>query len=174
MMRWHLSHRADPKARALADRHYNRQKIGAAQFVPPGRCLVLYANQPGGEAFWVTSYPFAEFVRHAWAGAWVCSAFRNEGAGLSSELITEALAATRSTWEPPELGMVTFVDPSKVRHKRDLGRCYRRAGFLPVGETKGGLVALQILPADMPPAVTPLPPWHPYQPFTQPLFDDIA
>lgn len=170
-MLWHLSHRADPKARALADRHYNRQKVGAAQFVPPGRCLVLYAHEPGGEAFWVTSWPFAQFVRHAWAGAWVCSAFRNEGAGLSSDLITQALAATRSTWEPPALGMVTFVDPSKVRRKRDLGRCYRRAGFVPVGETKGGLLALQILPADMPPAAAPLDPWHPFVPAHQPLFD---
>jgi len=25
---WQLSHRADPKARDIADRHYNRQKIG--------------------------------------------------------------------------------------------------------------------------------------------------
>lgn len=173
-MIWHLSHRADPKARALADRHYNRQKVGAAQFVPPGRCLVLYANEPSGEAFWITSWPFAEFVKHAWAGAWVCSAFRNEGAGLSSDLIVQALAATCATWDAPPLGMITFVDPGKVRRKRDLGRCYRRAGFLPVGETKGGLLALQILPADMPPAAAPLPAWHPFMPTHEPLFDGTA
>ena len=173
-MIWHLSHRADPKARVLADRHYNRQKIGAPQFVPPGRCLVLYANQPEGEAFWVTSFPFAQFVRHAWAGAWMCSAFRNEGAGLSSDLIRQALACTRNTWEPPELGMVTFVDPTKTRHKRDPGRCYLKAGFRPCGHTKGGLVALQILPADMPEAAAPLPPWHPFMLSHQPLFDEIA
>ena len=40
-MNWRLSHRADPEARVLADRHYNRQKPGTPQFVPPGRCLVL-------------------------------------------------------------------------------------------------------------------------------------
>jgi hypothetical protein len=40
-MRWQLSWRADPVARQLADRHYNRQAVGAAQFVPPGRCLVV-------------------------------------------------------------------------------------------------------------------------------------
>lgn len=28
-MIWHVSNRADPKARELADRHYNRQKVGA-------------------------------------------------------------------------------------------------------------------------------------------------
>lgn len=90
-MTWHISNRADPRAAALADRHYSRQTIGARQFVPPGRCFVLVQDS----AYWVTSWPFAQFVRHAWAGAWICSAFRNEGVGLSSELIREAVAATR-------------------------------------------------------------------------------
>lgn len=152
-MRWSLSHRADPAARMIADRHYNRQKIGTPQFVPPGRCLVLLADP----ALWVTSWPFAEYVKHAWAGAWVNSAFRNEGAGLSSELIREAVAATRWYWpDVPELGMVTFVDRSKVRPKRDFGRCYRRAGFDVAGETKGGLLALQLLPDSMPDPDPPL------------------
>ena len=155
-MRWEQSWRTDPRARVLADRHYNRQSIGAANFVPPGRCMVLYAENAGGKAFWVTSWPFAEYVKHAWAGAWVCSAFRNEGAGLSSELIIEGVAATLWRWEPPELGMITFVDPTKVRKKRDVGRCYRKAGFKEVGKTKtNGLIALQLLPKDMPEAEAP-------------------
>lgn len=29
------------------------------------------------------------------------------------------------------MGIVTFVDAAKVRHKRDPGRCYRKAGFKP-------------------------------------------
>lgn len=149
---WRLSHRADPSALKLADRHYSRQKIGTPQFVPPGRCVVLVTED--GTAAWVTSWPFAEYVKHAWAGAWVCSLFRNEGAQLSSDLIRAAVAATRSLWEPPELGIVTFVDADKVRHKRDPGRCYLKAGWRKVGYTKGGLVALQQLPDEMPP---PLP-----------------
>ena len=146
-LNWRLSHRADARALSIADRHYNRQKPGTPQFVPPGRCLVLW--QP--KAFWVTSWPFAEYVKHAWAGAWVCSAFRNEGAGLSSDLIREAVAATRWKWpETPALGMVTFVNRDKVRAKRDPGRCFLRAGFENVGETAGGLVALLMLPDAMP------------------------
>jgi hypothetical protein len=134
---WTTSWRADPKARAFADRHYNRQSIGSDQFVPPGRCLVLKRD----DAFWVTSWPFAEYVKHAWPGAWVCSAFRNEGSHLSSDLIRAAVAATRWQWDDvPDLGMVTFVDPAKVRRKRDPGRCFLRAGFRNVGETAGGLV----------------------------------
>jgi hypothetical protein len=156
-MKWALSHRADPAACALADRHYNRQKIGSPQFAPPGRCLVLLSEC--GRALWVTSWPFAEYVKHAWAGAWINSLFRNEGAGLSSELIRDALAATRAVYgDPPALGMVTFVDAEKTRRKRDPGRCYRKAGFSHVGETKGGLVALQMRPEAMPEPRTPLQP----------------
>lgn len=153
-MHWYSSHRADKRALPIADRHYNRQKIGSPQFVPPGRCLVLLTTD--ADALWVTSWPFAEFVRHAWAGAWVCSCFRNESHILSSLLITQAVQATRWKFgEPPELGMVTFVDPTKVRRKRDFGRCYRKAGFIECGTTKGGLVALQLLPVDMPAAEPP-------------------
>lgn len=63
---WRLSDRADPAALPVADRHYNRQKIGSPQFVPPGRCLVLLTEDR--TALWVTSWPFAEYVRHAWGG----------------------------------------------------------------------------------------------------------
>lgn len=150
-MRWCKSHRFDPAAAALADRHYNRRKIGSPQFVPPGRCLVLLSECQ--QALWVTSWPFAEYVKHAWAGAWMNSLFRNEGAGLSSDLIREAVAATIEHYgSAPALGMVTFVDPTKTHRKRDPGRCYRKAGFRHVGQTKGGLVALQMTPEAMPEA----------------------
>ncbi len=152
---WELSHRADPSVVPLADRHYNRQHIGAPQFAPPGRCLVLAT--PNRDAFWITSWPFAQYVKHEWAGAWVCSAFRNESRTLSSSLIVEAVAVSRWKWpDVPALGMVTFVDRSKVRRKRDFGRCYLRAGFRECGETKGGLLALQLLPHEMPNAAAPL------------------
>lgn len=156
MSAWQLSHRADYRARLVADRHYNRQKVGTPQFVPPGRCFVLYANEAGREALWVTSWPFAEYVKHAWAGAWVCSAFRNEGVGRASDLIVSALAHSRAHFgDPPPLGMITFVDRSKVRPTVVRGRevwgwTYLKAGFREVGETKGGLLALQILPDDFP------------------------
>jgi hypothetical protein len=154
-MNWHASHRCDVPARKLADRHYNRQSIGDDNFVPPGRCLVLKTSPT--DAFWVTSWPFAEYTKHAWAGAWMCSAFRNEGPILSSLLIREAVAATRWTWpEIPELGMVTFVDRSKTKSKKDPGYCYLMAGFKPCGKTKGGLHALQLLPGDMPDAEMPM------------------
>ena len=148
---WRLSDRFDPAALPLADAHYNRRKIGSPQFVPPGRCLVLLTGDR--TALWVTSWPFPQFVRHAWPGAWVNSLFRKEGDGLASDMIRHAVAHTRDRWPVvPPLGMVTFVDAAKVRRKRDPGRCYRKAGFRHVGFTQGGLWAYQMLPADMPAA----------------------
>lgn len=155
-VRWRMSHRFDRAALPLADRHYNRQKPGTPQFVPPGACLVLVTGDPVA-ALWVTSHPLAEFTKHAWAGAWVNSLFRNEGAGLSSELIREAVAATRAMMgEPPPLGMITFVDAGKVRPKRDPGRCYLRAGFEHDGYTEGGLWAFRLAPEAMPAVAWPV------------------
>lgn len=141
---WIKTNRADQECRVIADRHYNRQKIGSPQFTPPGRVLVL--KTPCAKAVWATSWPFAQYVKHAWAGAWVNSIFRNEGAGLSSELIRQAVVITAAHWETPPLGMVSFVDRSKVRSKQNPGYCYLMAGFEHVGETKGGLLVFQMLP----------------------------
>lgn len=108
-------------------------------------------------AVWVTSWPYAEYVKHAWPGAWVNSCFRRENGPRASDLIREAVAATCWYWkEIPALGMVTFIDRDQTRHKRDPGRCYLKAGFKVIGETKGGLLALQMVPADMPTPESPL------------------
>jgi hypothetical protein len=162
MVHWSLSHRADPKALPLADRHYSRQKVGSAQFVKPGSCLVLLTES----ALWVTSAPIAAYVRHAWAGAWECSTFRNEGAGLGSELIRSAVSVTRWRYgAPPPLGMVTFVDPRRVagffvRTREGValrwGYSFWKAGFTFCGWTKGGLYALRMPPEAMPEPAPPL------------------
>lgn len=80
-MRWYASHRYDPPAVALADRHYSRQKPGTPQFVAPGRNVVLLADAIDGRAaaLWVTVW--SAYAKHAWPGAWSCALFRNEGGG---------------------------------------------------------------------------------------------
>lgn len=164
---WRLSHRASETSREIADRHYNRQKIGSPQFVPPGRCLVLEARTNTGRALWVTSWPFAKYVKHEWPGAWVCSAFRNEGAGKATVLIREAIAMTRGFFgePPPPFGMVTFVNrkevrPAAARLRHDFigpiptyGQTFLQAGFEVIGETKGGLLALGMKPSKFPAAI---------------------
>lgn len=153
-MIWTISNRFDDRSRDIADRHYNRQKPGTPQFVPPGRCLVLRAPS----ALWVTSWPFAEYVKHRWGGAWVNACFRREGGDVpASEMIVAAVAATVAYWpDVPPLGMITFIDrtkvkPTIVRSRPVWGWTYMRAGFEVVGESKGGLIALQLLPERMPP-----------------------
>lgn len=71
LVRWQLTWRADPRAAALADRHYSRKTPGAAQFSPPGRCLPLIL--PRGDAVWVTSWPLEEYTLHGLGDAWVCT-----------------------------------------------------------------------------------------------------
>ena len=148
-MIWLRSWRADPRAAALADRHYSRKTVGAVQFSPPGDVVVLVTAE--GDAVWVswrTDYPEAEWLRDAWC----CTLFRNEGPVLSSDLVREACAATRAAWgDPPSGGSVTTVDARKVRRKRDPGRCFIRAGYRPIGHTKDrDLVILHLMPADHP------------------------
>jgi hypothetical protein len=151
-MLWTLSDRADPDCLPLADRHYNRQKPGSPQFVPPGRCVVLKARS----AVWVTSWPYAEFVKHKWAGAWINSLFRKECEGLASAFIVDAVAATRAIWpEVPPKGLVSFIDPlevksRKIRGRIAIGESYFEAGFVHVGYTQKGLWAMQLFPSAMP------------------------
>jgi hypothetical protein len=150
---WQVVRRNDPRAATLADRHYSRKTVGHMYFTPPGRCLVLLTTQKN--AVWASSWPSLEYVtyRYIQEDAWLCTLFRNEAPGiyLSSELITQAVAATRWQWgSPPQAGMITFVNPAKVRRKRDWGRCFRKAGWQQRGYTKSGLVVLQIQPQDMP------------------------
>lgn len=158
-MRWHVSNRASKRALPLADRHYSRQQPGTPQFVKPARCVVLLTE--GADALWVSAWQKPEYVKHDWPGAWECATFRNESLRLlSSELIREAVAATLAVWgEPPDLGMITTVDPRKVRGKprRDYGMCFQLAGFVLLErKTAGGLFVLQLTPDRMPAASEPL------------------
>jgi len=145
--RWRRSWRADAAAAQLADRHYNRQNPGAPQFVPPGRCVVLAVDR----AVWVTSWPFPEYVQHAWPGAW--------GEFVVSQRGRRALERPDTPSSGRHAGGLAGAaarhcdvrrDASKVRRKRDPGRSYRRAGWRHVGFTAAGLYVFQQLPAEMP------------------------
>lgn len=125
----------------------------------PGSPLVLVTED--GLAVWVTLRQRPEFVDHDWPAAWCCTLFRNEGPALSSQLIREALAASvAELGRPPSQGLVTFVDPTKVRRKRDPGRCFLRAGFeewgrIAAGHGRGPRVVLGLRPDGFPAAEHP-------------------
>lgn len=82
-------------------------------------------------------------LHDAWEGRglrWKMAALIAAGGALSWLLNRDAgriaaVAVTRWVWpDVPPLGIITFVDEQAVRHKRDAGRCYKKAGFtkLPV------------------------------------------
>ncbi len=124
---WQIRNRFDVAAVALADRHYSRRldKIGSNQVGGVSKNLTLVT--PCERALWVTRYmrPGAAFDK---LDAWRCSYFRNEGAGLSSELILEAMAMTED-WDvrPPD-GWVTWIDTRKVASANP-GYCFKQAGW---------------------------------------------
>ncbi len=155
-MHWYRTHRADPRARRLADRHYSRKTPHALQFAPPGRNLTLITAQ--ADAVWVSSWPLPSLARHRYLSpsgdAWLCTLFRSEAPILSSALIREAVAATRFVWgDPPADGLIAFVDARKVRRPNP-GYCFKQAGFVSAGRTKSGLIVLQLAKAEMPDAKT--------------------
>jgi len=59
-MNWYQVHHLDSRARALADRHYSRQKPGTPEFCPPGNKIVLIVPStdfPFSPALWVSHRP---------------------------------------------------------------------------------------------------------------------
>lgn len=140
---WEKVTRCDPMARDLADQHYSRQTIGARDFTPPGRTLVL--RTPEGGAVWAV----VENLDPAGGRRWRNTIFRNTRPDLwlSSALIVEATITTRAFWLSrfgalPAVPLTTEIDPNKVRRKRDPGRCYIRAGWRRVADARG-LVVLE-------------------------------
>ena len=126
---WTLRTKGDAAANRLADAHYSRGRVGAGQVGPPGRLLVLVT--PCERAAWISHWPAPALALDG-LDAWRCSMFRNEGAGLSSDLIVAAMALTRERWgreELPSDGWVTWVDRRRVPGTNP-GYCFERAGWI--------------------------------------------
>lgn len=139
----------DDTVRSIFDRHYSRQhyKDGRSplQFVGPGYKMVMMT--PCAKAIFVWRKFIDDCIdkRTGKRQAGInCAVFRNEGAGLSSELIIAAEFKAWARW--PRERLYTYVDTKKIRKKRDSGRCFRKAGWNPCGFTKNGLMILEKLP----------------------------
>lgn len=70
---WRQVRRCDPRAVALADRHYSRQTVGAAEALPPGETFVLLTQDE--LAVWGAVHNLDPAGRPRWR----VSIFRNEG-----------------------------------------------------------------------------------------------
>lgn len=140
----------DECGRAQYERHYSARKSlstrrarNAHLFVGPGNKLVLAT--PCRRALFV--WWRQRFRADLQVGV-NCAIFRNEGAGLSSQLIAAADAIAFSRW--PGQRHFTFVDPAETAARRSKhstpGQCFIHAGWRPCGTTNGGLHVLERMP----------------------------
>jgi hypothetical protein len=159
-VKWWRSWKADPVAVAIAADHYSRRRRARPtqrQWCPPGRGVPLRVLDWTGTALWHTHWPAADLAMHGRGDAWICSIFRNLGAGLSSALIVDALAVTRDELgDPPAGGTITFVDETEIQSPNP-GYCFKVVGFRPIGRTKDrGLLTLWLPPDEHPPPAPPV------------------
>lgn len=134
---WEVVGKCDRRAVALADRHYSRRQPGTRQFMPPGQTLVLMT--PDGRAVfgWWRPHPAAGIRAMNGLDGWTCTIFRNEGAGLSSDLILAAEAELRQRHDCGPDGLLTYVWDSRVA-SRNPGYCFIRAGWRRGGRSADG------------------------------------
>jgi hypothetical protein len=118
-------------ARAIFDRHYSRRRYPDGTtpdlLLGPGEKLVLVTGCARAVFGW------RRFISDNDQAGINCAVFRNEGAGLSSELILQAEAFARDRW-PDERRLYTYVDPRRVRSTNP-GFCFIAAGWHRCGVT---------------------------------------
>ena len=125
----------DPIAAAMYDRHYSsarsrarRQERGTLQFVGPCERLVLMTPCRRALFAWRRHK-----VRDDGQTGVEYSIFRNEGAGVASDLIRQADRIADQRW--PCERHFTFVDEDQVGGDPP-GNCFRHAGWVPCGRSK--------------------------------------
>lgn len=132
----------DDTGRDLFDRHYSRYRYADGRkpklFVGPGTKLVLLT--PCARALFV----WRRFQSRAAEAGVNCAIFRNEGAGLSSDLIRAADAIADLRW--PGERHYTYVKASAIRSTNP-GFCFQAAGWKRCGTTTvNRLTILERLP----------------------------
>jgi hypothetical protein len=70
-----------------------------------------------------------------------CAVFRNEGAGLASDLIKSACQIAWGRW--PDERLYTYVNPERVRSSNP-GFCFLMAGWRRCGVTQKGLYIFEV------------------------------
>lgn len=141
--RWLPVKDGDARAYALYRRHYSA-KPGKARptgsqrlIVGPGEKYLLLT--PDGAALFV----WRKFISDDGQRGVNCAVFRNEGPHQSSSLIREASQLAWRRW--PGERLYTYVDASKIASPNP-GYCFKEAGWVRCGESKGGLDILEIYP----------------------------
>lgn len=128
---WRSIKDGDDEARRFFDRHYSRRRYTDGRkpslIVGPGQKLILVT--PCRRAL----FAWRKFISDDGQEGVNCAIFRNEGAGLSSDLIRAADAIADERW--PGERHYTYVDPRKVSSANP-GYCFIMAGWRRCGVTK--------------------------------------
>lgn len=139
---WIAVRDGDDTGRAIFDRHYSRYRYADGRkpklFVGPGEKMVLLT--PCARALFV----WRKFISGDGQTGVNCAIFRNEGAGLSSDLIRAADRLADERW--PGERHYTYVNARKIKGTNP-GYCFQMAGWRPCGVTKHNkLVILERAP----------------------------
>jgi hypothetical protein len=126
----------DIEACQLADKHYSRQKPGTNQFMPPGRTMILRSSTGDVVFGWLW-----QEKRDDGQAGYNCSIFRNESKQLSSEIVLEAEKKVVAEWGCNR--GFTYINPEKIRNKRNPGYCFKVAGWQFVKQSGSGLHLLE-------------------------------
>lgn len=131
---WYEVSQQDPRVVALYARHYSSKKNGkrtadwlANGIAGPGETMTLLT--PCGRAMFLWR---RVLLRDDEQTGIECSVFRNEGAGISSQLIDEASALAIARWNER---LFTYVDPVSVESPNP-GYCFKKAGWSYCGKSK--------------------------------------
>ena len=151
---WMRVTKFDPRAAALADRHYNRRKIGSPQFMPPGETVVLLWDDESAVFGWWRPHPNSGIKQMNGLNGWTCTIFRSESPCLSSGMILEAedfLKGLHVSIGPD--GLLTYVWDKKVKSCNP-GYCFKMAGWKVIGRSADGkktLLQKQVMRTDFGP-----------------------
>ncbi len=142
---WLAVQRTDHRAFALYRRHYSFKKnarwraTGNTNVTGSGETMVLLTAAVDALFVWLRN----TVQRLDKQEGVCCTIFRNEGTALSSGLISEADDLAWQRW--PMERHFTYVDADEVRHKRDPGRCFLKAGWRKCGVSAEGKLIFERL-----------------------------
>lgn len=133
MRYWTRVTKFDPRAAALADRHYSRRKVGSPQFMPPGQTIVLLTEDARDVWGWWRPDPKSGLKAMNGLDGWTCTIFRSESNRLSSDLVLDAEFALGGYDIGPD-GLLTYIWDKRVRSTNP-GYCFKCAGYRAIGRS---------------------------------------
>lgn len=147
MPHWWETKDGDRSCLAMYERHYSAHQYRDGRvrklFCGPGEKLVLRTARCDACFVWRRFIDACIDERTGEPQSGInCAIFRNESTNLSSDLIREADSVADQFWA--DRRHYTYVNQERVRSSNP-GFCFKCAGWVKCGETKGGLLIFERL-----------------------------